>query len=461
MRKPAFLSNERLSRFLVSLLMTMGLLLPLMFTFEAESALALAIASAAGVTVLCTVLGTLRRGRLILGITCAALLAVQLALPQMGLIGWAMEAFKAMSLYLNGVKAATPLFARQLGLTLGVVIAGVSYLFSSRNVGFLSATILVVLMLFGMWSLCQSEHLWYATPALVALLLLVSQTSHEKTNLFEVLPMAVAVVALAMLLLPSGQTVVQPLYDKAMELRQTISDYLFFTDPRNVFTLGAYGYYPQGNTRLGGPAEPSDAPVMTVKTDSRTLLRAISKDEYTGLTWRSTGSARRCLYVSPRWQSLRESVFLENMPSDVVRSASTLLDEHAVSIQMQDTATSTLFTPLFLRQFSSQTNMVAYFNDSSELFTTRDLQRGDRYTVFAPILEGGNTQLGALIAAAPKGDDPYYDEIRSSYLQLPEHLTGTSDAERMLADVNNITASSATPYEKACAIMRHLQRYYR
>ena len=43
MRKPAFLSNERLSRFLVSMLLTMGLLLPLMFTFEAESALALAI----------------------------------------------------------------------------------------------------------------------------------------------------------------------------------------------------------------------------------------------------------------------------------------------------------------------------------------------------------------------------------------------------------------------------------
>ena len=461
MRKPAFLSNERLSRFLVSMLLTMGLLLPLMFTFEAESALALAIASATAVTVLCTALGTLRRGRLVLGIVGGALLAVQLVLPHMGLIGWAMEAFKAVSLYLNGVTAAAPLFARQLGLTLGVTVAGISYLFSSRNVGFLPATILVVLMLFGMWSLCQAEHLWFATPALVALLLLVSQTSHEKSNLFQVLPLAVAVVALAMLLLPSGQTVIQPLYDKAMELRQTISDYLFFTDPRNVFTLGNYGYYPQGNARLGGPTQPSDSPVMTVKTDSRTLLRAISKDEYTGLTWRSTASARRCLYVSPRWQSLRESVFLENMPSDVVRSASTLLDEHAVSIQMQDTATSTLFTPLFLRQFSSQTNLVAYFNDSSELFTTRDLQRGDRYTVFAPILEGGNTQLGALIAAAPKGDDPYYEDICNSCLQLPEHLSGTSDAERMLADVNNITASSATPYEKACAIMRHLQRYYR
>ena len=107
MRKPAFLSNERLSRFLVSLLLTMGLLLPLMFTFEAESALALAIVSGVAVTVLCTVLGTLRRGRLILGVVLAALLAVQLALPQMGLIGWAMEAFKAISLYLSGVTAAT------------------------------------------------------------------------------------------------------------------------------------------------------------------------------------------------------------------------------------------------------------------------------------------------------------------------------------------------------------------
>lgn len=196
MRKPAFLSNERLSRFLVSILLTMGLLLPLMFTFEAGSALALAIASATAVTVLCTALGTLRRGRLVLGIVGGALLAVQLVLPHMGLIGWAMEAFKAVSLYLNGVTAAAPLFARQLGLTLGVTVAGISYLFSSRNVGFLPATILVVLMLFGMWSLCQAEHLWFATPALVALLLLVSQTSHEKSNLFQVLPLAVAVVAL-------------------------------------------------------------------------------------------------------------------------------------------------------------------------------------------------------------------------------------------------------------------------
>ena len=80
-----------------------------------------------------------------------------------------------------------------------------------------------------------------------------------------------------------------------------------------------------------------------------------------------SASSKQVSVVHVKNEQTDDSVCLlytsENMPSDVVRSASTLLDDHAVSIQMQDTATSTLFTPLFLRQFSSQTNMVASFNE--------------------------------------------------------------------------------------------------
>lgn len=222
-----------------------------MFTFEAESALALAIASATAVTVLCTALGTLRRGRLVLGIVGGALLAVQLVLPHMGLIGWAMEAFKARF----------PVSQRRDGGRAAVCQAAGPY--AGRNGrGDQLPVFFTQRRLSSRHHSGGADALWHVEPvpggtpvvwprpALVALLLLVSQTSHEKSNLFQVLPLAVAVVALAMLLLPSGQTVIQPLYDKAMELRQTISDYLFFTDPRNVFTLGNYGYYPQGNARL-------------------------------------------------------------------------------------------------------------------------------------------------------------------------------------------------------------------
>ena len=456
MKKLPFLTNERLSRLMVSLLLCMGLLVPLMFTFGAQSQLWLGIFISAALLALFMVLGSMKRGRLALAACAGAVALVQLLLPNWGLFGMAFEALKAISLFFSSVPTAAPLFATEIAVTLATLLAVISYAFTSKSVGFMPATIVVVLTLFGMWSLGKAQYLWACLGALVALLLLISQTSHEKINLFEVLPMAAAVCVLAMLILPSGQTVVEPLYEQAMDLKQTITDYLFFTEPRNVFTLGNYGYYPMGSGKLGGEAEPSDYPVMTVKTSRRTLLRAVSKDEYTGRSWRDTSGGKRYLYVNPRWRSLRQQVFLENLPPDSVQGASTLLDRQAVSVQMQNTATSTVFAPAYLRSFSAQSDMVAYFNDASELFITRDLVRDDRYTVFAPILEGGDSALGALISATPQTGDPNYAAIAKTYTQLPSHME-----QKVFDDVANMVSGASTPYEKACAIMRQLQRYYR
>ena len=81
--------------------------------------------------------------------------------------------------------------------------------------------------------------------------------------------------------------------------------------------------------------------------------------------------------------------------------------------------------------------------------------QNDRYTVFTPVFEGGGTELGALIAAAPKGDDPYYQQALNAYTALPSHME-----RKVYDDLNNIVAAAQTPYDKACAILRHLQRYY-
>ena len=455
-KKLPFLTNERLSRLMTSLLLCMGLLLPLMMSFGAGSAMVQAVVTACIALVLFMVLGSGKRGRLILGAIGVLAAASQLLFDGFGFFGRAFEALKAIALYFNDVPGAAAMYASDIALMLGIGLAAVSYAFTSRNVGFLPAAMVVVLTLFGMWSLGQAEYLWYATPALVAMLLLISQTSHEKVNLFEVLPMAAIVVAVAMMILPAGQTVIEPLHEAAMRLKQTISDYLFFTEPRNVFTLGTYGYYPMGSNKLGGEVSPSDTPVMTVKTDRKALLRAVVRDEYTGRSWRDTSSAKRYLYVNPRWGGLRDSVFLESLPPASVRSASPMLDQYAVTVQMQDTSTSTIFTPVFLRRFSAQSDMVAYFNESSELFITRDLERGDRYTVFAPLLQGGDSALGSLIQAAPRGADAYYQTALERYTDLPDHME-----QKVFSDLYNIVANAQTPYDRACAIMRHLQRYYR
>ena len=236
---------------------------------------------------------------------------------------------------------------------------------------------------------------------------------------------------------------------------QIISDQLFFTEARNMFTLGSYGYYPMGPGTLGGEATLSEYPVMIVKTDRRTLMRAVTKDEYTGRSWRDTISSERYLYASPRWAEQRDQALLESIPSEAVRGASDILDERVVTVQMQNTSSSTLLAPAFARSIKTQNGMVCYFNNASELFITRDLQIGDQYSITAPILEGGGIELGALINATPKGNDPYYAHIVHDYTLFPEHMQ-----QEVSNYAQQLTESVAMPYDKACAIMLHLKRYY-
>ena len=455
MHKSLF-SYERSSRLMVSLLLCLGVLWPLLWAIEIQGAFVVATLTAAAVVALCTLSGLNRKIRFLMGAAIALFMVVQLFMPRFGIIGQVVEAVKAFALYLNGFNCAASLYRIPLALSLAVLAAVVSYLFSHRGAGFIPATVLLVLVLFGLWSLGKHNFFWFAAPGLVALLMIISQTSHEKINLFEVLPMAAVVVALAMLLTPGGKTVIEPLHKAAMQLKETIADYLFFTEPRNVFTIGSYGYYPMGQGKLGGPAEPSEYPVMMVQTDQKILLRGVVKDHYTGRSWQDTSSGRRLLYVNPGWRSLRIAAFQENMPDEAVRRASTLLDTKAINIQMQNKAASTLFAPVFLRDVSPQGSLVPYFNEASELFVTRDLQEGDRYSVFAPVLEGGDTQLGALVNAAQSKTDPYYMELYAAYTKLPNHLEQT-----LYYDLQNIIAGAQTPYDQACAIKRHLQRYYR
>jgi len=455
LRKLAFLQREPLARFGVAFLLTIGVTLPLLLALDLSSYVPLSLSLSLVLIALLTVLNTSKKSRRLMWIGIGATALVQFFLPGMGLFGSWLEAFKALALYFSSYTVALPLFGAQVASLLTVLSAVLSYVFAKRGVGFLPAALIVVLMMFGLWSLGKGELFWYVAPALVALLLQMSQAAHEKINILHVLPMAAVTVLLAFLLLPGSKLVIDPLAKAATSLKQMISDYLFFTEPRNVFTLGTYGYYPMGNGQLGGAAEPSEFPVMMVKTDQSLLLRAVTKDEYTGRSFLDTSSAKRYLYINPRWQTQRRKAFLEGMPTEAIQKASTLFDEKAISVQMQNRTASTVFSPLFLRSLKMENDMVPYFNDASELFITRDMQQGDRYTVFTPVIQGGQSGLDALVNASPK-DDAYYQDIYNAYTQLPSHME-----KKVFDDVANIVKNETTPYGKATAILRHLQKYYR
>jgi transglutaminase-like putative cysteine protease len=271
-----------------------------------------------------------------------------------------------------------------------------------------------------------------------------------------VLPIAIIAVALAFLLLPAGKVASKPMEQFAENVRRTIYDYLFFTEPRNVFSLSAEGYYPEGSSQLGGPATPLDHLVMTVQTPKNTLLRGAIKDEYNGRMWKDTTGGRRYLYISPRWRSLRDTLLDASLPNVNLNGASTILAPQTVSVTMQIASASTLFTPQRIKDLSTKSDMVVYFNNASELFITRDLKPEDSYTIEASLIQGGDPGLNTLVNAAQETPDANYAGLAEKYLALPGHL------EQLVFDkAQLITENYQTPYDKALAIKTYLSRYYR
>ncbi len=456
MKKLKFMQREPLTHCGVAFLLTCGLMLPLLMAMGLGAHALGAVLLCAVMIIVLTIFSVSRKSRMVLWGLIGLIALVQLFLPNAGLFGGWIEGFKAIALYFSGAAVVLPLYGIQAVGLFAVFVTVLSFLVSKRGVGFLPMALMVVLVLFGLWSLGKGNYLWYVAPALIAMLLQMSTEAHERINLLHVLPMALAVVLISLVLLPAGKVTIGFMEKAASDLKQRITDYLFFTDARNVFTIGSYGYYPMGNGQLGGAVEPSEYPVMMVKTNQKTLMRAIVKDEYTGRSFRDTSSAKRYLYINPRWQAQRLKAFLEEYPSESVRSASNLMDEKAITVQMQNAAVSTIFSPLFLRSLNMAGDMVPYFNDASELFITRDLETGDRYTVFTPVFEGGSTGLGKLVNAAAGLDDKYYDDFYDLYTQLPDHLE-----QKLFDDVLNTVQNAATPYDKALTLMRYLQKYYR
>ena len=106
-------------------------------------------------------------------------------------------------------------------------------------------------------------------PALTAVFVFILLDRHPSTSPVRLFLFASLLVLAAWLLTPAGGVTVEPMKEKADELRQMILDRLFYTEPRDVFSISSEGYYPQGTGQLGGTPELNDRPVMQVSAPHR------------------------------------------------------------------------------------------------------------------------------------------------------------------------------------------------
>lgn len=366
------------------------------------------------------------------------------------------EIIRAVTLHFSGVNGALPMVAGQLSLWLGVLMGLACFCMTGLSLGSypaLAATVLAALML---WLADMPGALPYLTPAVAALLVQAASGRHGELSLPRCLPLAAVLAAMALLLTPQSGVTIQPMKDAADYLREQILARFMFTQPRNVFTLATEGYYPQGQNQLGGKAEPTDHPVMLVKTARKTYLRGSVKNEYTGRTWLDTMAGRRYLWSSLQWRDLRTETFNMGLPQGALGEDSGLTAYHTISVKLLDESASSMFVPQRIRSLNPGGELVPYFNSGSEVFVTRDLQEGDTYTVAAPLMQAGDAGLGTLIAACATTADPLYPQILSDYTALPDHLQ-----EQVYQIAREATAGAETPYDKAYAIQTYLSRGFK
>ena len=355
----------------------------------------------------------------------------------------------ALTLLLSGQPLALAAYARPLSSLLSLLMTGIGLSLARSESSFFPTVMLTIGVLFAV-SFSGAQVAAAALLPLAAASLL-SARAHGVTFLRAAVHLGLVSLSL-LFFMPMAGTTVPALEDAAAKVKQAIDDYLFFTDARIAFSLSSAGWQPLGSDRIGGPIAPEDTPVMQVETGGRTLLRGIVKNEYTGLAWQDTTTARRYLFVNPRFYSLKSDLFDLGRPDKALRES--LPEYETISVSMQADASSTLY---LTQRFKSPAGegIVAYFSPAGELFATHSLRAGDRYNFSGSRLTGETPGVRAAVLESYDAQDPYLEDVRALYLALPSAVS-----PEVYALAQQICARVDNDYDRAAAICMHLQNAY-
>lgn len=446
MKKPFFSPPADLPlQALTTLLAGLGCVLPLCLAMELTASLGLMLATCAAVTLAFALLDCMPRLR---ALAYVLLLAAVAALAARYAGRWPAIA-NALTLFLSGQPLALAAYSRAIAVLLCLLLTGMAASLARSGHAFFPLAFLLIVLLFIVSFLGADVPAVALLPLLLALLL---SGRAQGVHALRILPCAAVVLTVTLLFLPMAGQQNATLSAFAQRLQRAIGDYLFFTDARTTFSLSSAGWQPLGPEQLGGPVSPTDEPVMQVYTTGRTLLRGTVKNTYTGSAWTDTTDQRRYLLISPRFASLRRDLFDLDRPDSALREG--LLAYEPMIVSMRQDAASTLY---LTQRFTSPTgeDVVAYFSPSTEVFATRSLSAGTRYTFTGSRLTGASEGVRAAVLACMDESDPYLAQVQEKYLALPQSV---SDSVRFLAQ--QITAQETNDFDRASALCEYLQRHF-
>jgi transglutaminase-like putative cysteine protease len=441
---------------LAAALFAAGLGLPLLHYLGLQGAMPRYCLYAAGMTAVFYLIS--RKKAILLAATLLFFVsqAVLLFMGRGALFGL-LQLARAAAGYFTAPGAQLLFYQEHLCLFLAAVFSALALALTQPDQGFYPPVFLAAAVMAGAWLGGTRGGVAAVLPVLAALLLLLAYTGPSAAALarpapekaaLRAAPWAALLLAAAFLMTPASGMTVQPFGGAAERLRKFAEDYFFFKDARTVFSLAQQGYRPMGKDGLGGEARPERNAVMEVTADSKVYLRGAIFNEYSGRDWYDSLSSRRYNYTSIRFEALRDTLLDASLPLGAT------LAEKTAAVRMTGASASTLFVPQRLRSLSPG-ELSVYFNDSSELFTTRSLHPGDRYQVTYADTLSDSPGIKELAAAAGQLEDPRYADVWDIYGKLPSHM------QKELYDMAAaVTAGAQSPYDKAEALSFYLRTTY-
>ncbi len=384
-----------------------------------------------------------------LGIGAAAAAAIFLIWQHMSLLQDFFQAVRLFALHGSGILLS--LYADMFLFFCVLFIGFLSYAVTSRVSGAMPAGLVFVFLVLLVWQSREPRMLFCLIPQMIAVLVIFSLSLQPSAASKGVFPVALLLSLLCILAVPREGIGIPALQEASENLRQRIMDTLFFTEPRNVFSLSQEGYYPQGAGQLGGDVHPEDHLVMTVHTPRSVYLRGAIRNTYTGHTWTDTTGGRRYLWIASRWSTLRETTFDSALPL-----AEDILSPVTLSIHMEACSASSLFVPQRIRDLRVSGSLIPYFNLSSEVFVTHDLLPGDSWNVSALLYSADTPGMRELLQACALEDNTIPASVVRDYTALPDHLK-----EPLYTLAHQLSGTSGNPFDQAMALQTALQTGYR
>lgn len=346
--------------------------------------------------------------------------------------------------------------ALTIACLLAVILCVIMYLVSRLSGGIYPGLMITAAIVLGCWFFEHRLNTVYLLPAMAALAAMFARSHSDEIPYLRALPVAALAAVLALMLVPAGHVTYAPLEQVAEKVRQMFYDYFMFTEPRTSYSVSTDGFQPQSDV-LGGPAQPRQDDIMLVESDEALLLRGTIKRTYTGSAWTDSTLNNRYLYIDPTRVSVRNRVFGLSLPSESTIEALSAqglwnMESHDVNVTMLNSGTSTLFISERMQDFEAALDLVAYYNNTGELFITRGVQNGDSYRFTAQLPTGSESQVDAMLAYCETQDDDQYENVRANYMNLPQGIEqGVIDLAHRIAD------SGETPYQKVMLLMDELR----